>query len=86
MQRLTPKGIKNYLTTNYGGCRHNSEAMAIACRKTAKNKPYSPKDVFHLVVENEPIVGQYTHSYGFHTANGRAIIETFESEYYEACN
>lgn len=83
MQRLTPKGIKNYLTTNYGHCRHNAEAMAIACRKTAKGAGFSPKDVFHLVVENEPIEGVYTHSYGFQTRTGRAIIETFQGHYYE---
>ena len=40
-------------------------------------------DLFHLLVENKPINSLMTHSYGFHTANGRNIIETIKSKYYE---
>ena len=39
-------------------------------------------DLFHLLVENKPINSLMTHSYGFHTANGRNIIETIKSKYY----
>ncbi len=42
-----------------------------------------PWDIFLLVIENKPIKDLYTHSYGFHTANGRGIIERFKSYYYE---
>ena len=40
-------------------------------------------DLFHLLVENTPIPSLHTHSYGFHTANGRGIIERIKSYYYE---
>jgi hypothetical protein len=82
MKNLTAKGIKNYLDSNYGTCRHNPTAMAQAARYVAKRINCTPKEVFHLVVENEPISGFYTHSYGFHTALGRDIINAFEEQYY----
>ena len=40
-------------------------------------------DLFHLLVENEPINSLMTHSYGFHTANGRGIINRIKDYYYE---
>ena len=40
-------------------------------------------DLFYLLIENKPIPSLYTHSYGFHTANGRGIIERIKSYYYE---
>ena len=43
-------------------------------------------DLFHLLVENKPINSLMTHSYGFHTANGRGIIERIKSYYYEFTN
>ena len=43
-------------------------------------------DLFHLLVENKPIKRLMTHSYGFHTSGGRAIIESIQSKYYEYTN
>ena len=40
------------------------------------------KDLLHLLIENKPISALHTHSYGFHTASGRYIIETLKSKYY----
>lgn len=82
MKNLTAKGIKNYLDSKYGTCRHNPSAMAKAARCVAKRFSCTPKEVFHLVVEDEPISGGYTHSYGFHTAQGREIINDFQDKYY----
>lgn len=81
MQKLTAKSIETYLTENYGQCRHNAVAMAKSCQKTAKKFKVKPTDVFHFVVESEPI--GHSHSYGFHTAYGREIMNTFEQHYYE---
>ena len=36
-----------------------------------------------LAQKNKPISSLMTHSYGFHTANGRGIIERIKSYYYE---
>jgi hypothetical protein len=82
MTYLTARGIKNYLEKNYGVCRHNPAAMALAARNVAREIKCSPKEVFHFVVENEPIYGLWTHSYGFHTALGREIGNAFEGKYY----
>jgi hypothetical protein len=32
-------------------------------------------ELLYLLLENRPIADLHTHSYGFHTANGRHIIE-----------
>jgi len=34
-----------------------------------------------LLIENRPIDSLHTHSYGFHTANGRYIIDKMISNY-----
>jgi len=36
-----------------------------------------------LLLENKPINALHTHSYGFHTANGRSLIEGMQNAYYE---
>jgi len=36
-----------------------------------------------LLLENKPIDALHTHSYGFHTANGRSLIEGIQNTYYE---
>ena len=59
-------------------------AMAEAINQTREDMDYDNEwDLFHLLVENKPISSLMTHSYGFHTANGRNIIETIKSKYYE---
>jgi hypothetical protein len=40
-------------------------------------------ELLYLLLENRPIDAIHTHSYGFHTANGRHIIETIKEKYYE---
>jgi len=40
-------------------------------------------ELLQLLLENRPIVDLYTHSYGFHTANGREIINRLQDKYYE---
>ena len=36
-----------------------------------------------VLIENRPIDGLHTHSYGFHTANGRELINGIQNKYYE---
>ena len=83
---MTAKEITNYLTNEYGECRHDAYAMAKAINYISIALTISPWDLFHLLVENKPIHAKHTHSYGFHTANGRRIIETIQDKYYELTN
>ena len=41
------------------------------------------KEFMKLLFFNDPIPQLHTHSYGFHTATGRAIIESLKMKYYE---
>ena len=41
--------------------------------------------MMYLLLENSPI-DSYTHSYGFHTAYGRELINTMQDYYYKFNN
>ena len=79
---MTATQIKTYLENEYGECRHDAYAMSGAINDMAEEIDADEWDLFHLLVENKPINSLMTHSYGFHTANGRNIIETIKSKYY----
>lgn len=79
---ITQKYIKDYITDNYGELRHCPKAMKKALNETAKAESVSPIGLFHLVIENQPMSG--THSYGFHTAYGRHLIDTFSTYYHNS--
>ena len=79
---ITIAEARKYISENYGAPRHDVSLLVRACRNTAKeNEGFEPRDIFHLVIENLPI-GNATHSYGFHTAMGRHLIES-TINYYE---
>ena len=90
---MTATQISGYLKDTYGECRHDAYAMSKAINKFSKNMnsyisfhgdEYALKwSLFHLLVENKPISSLMTHNYGFHTANGRGIINTIQEKYYE---
>ena len=84
---MTATQITNYLVNEYGECKHDAYAMAEAINYIAEDLEYDNEwDLFHLLVENVPIKRLMTHSYGFHTRNGRSIIERIKSYYYEFTN
>ena len=76
---ISQKYIKDYITENYGEVRHDIKRMARACRIIAKIYGYTPKQIFHFMIEQEPLMG--THSYGFNTRYGREIRAEFEVKY-----
>lgn len=85
---ITQTYIKQYIQSNYGQLRHCPKALKKALNKTAKETNLNAQSLFHLLIENEPInMGDgsitRTHSYGFHTAYGRHLIETIQNYYYE---
>ena len=80
---MTATQIKTYLENEYGECKHDAYAMSEAINDMAEEIDADEWDLFHLLVENKPINRLMTHSYGFHTANGRGIIERIKNYYYE---
>ena len=84
---MTATQVKTYLENEYGECKHYAYALAEAINQTQQDMDYEDEwDLFHLLVENVPIKRLMTHSYGFHTSGGRAIIESIQSKYYEYTN
>ena len=81
---MTATEITNYLVNEYGECKHDAYALAEAINQTQQDMDYENEwDLFHLLVENKPINSLMTHSYGFHTENGRGIINRIKEYYYE---
>ena len=69
---------------------HCPECIALACNDMAEEygctdfaSGADPLDYLRLLFFNDPIKGMFTHSYGFHTATGRSIIEQIKQKYYE---
>ena len=79
---MNKQDVENYIKIDLGSIpRHDCEALANASKQTAKEIESTAWEVLQFVLENKPISGFYTHSYGFHTRLGREIIELFESNY-----
>ena len=88
--KLTSKKVKEYMEWRTDEeLRHCPDAVAEACNEMMRkfNNEFSgeldAKDLMKLLFFNDPISSLHTHSYGFHTATGRNIIETLKMKYYE---
>jgi hypothetical protein len=89
--KLTSKKVEKYFKSRTNQeLRHCPECIALACNDIANEyantdfaQAAKPKDYMRLLFFNDPIKGLFTHSYGFHTATGRNIIETLKEKYYE---
>ena len=80
---MTAKEVKNYIKNDLGmEPRHNCKALAKAITKIAKKFDENEYDLMYLLLENRPI-GSRTHSYGFHTAGGRNLIDSMAEYYHE---
>jgi len=78
--------VKDYIENTLGQTpRHNCSALAKAITRASKRFDQEETDMMHLLLENKAI-GGYTHSYGFHTAYGRELIETMQDYYYKFNN
>ena len=91
--KLTKKKVESYITERSGEeLRHCPDAIANACNEMMRkfNNEFSgeldAKDLMKLLFFNDPIPSLHTHSYGFHTATGRNIIETTQEYYYKYYN
>ena len=85
MTKLTIKKVKDYMSWRTDEeLRHCPECIALACNDAAiKFNHDNAKDLMKLLCFNDPIPSLHTHSYNFHTATGRHIIETIKDYYYE---
>ena len=89
--KLTSKKVIDYMSYRTDEeLRQCPEAIAAACNDVADEyshtefgKAAEPKDYMRLLFFNDPIKGMFTHSYGFHTATGRMLIEKLKDRYYE---
>ena len=89
--KITSKKVKEYMEWRTDEeLRHCPDCIAAACNEMVikfNNEFSTPKlnakDFMKLLFFNDPIPSLMTHSYGFHTATGRAIIESLKMKYYE---
>ena len=83
--KLTSRKVKQYVTWRSNqDLRHCPDCIAAACNDAAyKFNHHEAKDFLKLIFFNDPIPMLHTHSYGFHTATGRNIIQTVREYYHE---
>ena len=86
--RLTSKKVKEYVEWRTDEeLRQCPDCIAAACNDAAIEFNHDKAiDLMKLLFFNDPIKGMFTHSYGFHTATGRMLIEKLKSRYYEHKN
>jgi len=81
---MTGKQVEKYIMRDLGMIpRHDCYALADAITDMAKELDHDECELMYLLLENRPIDVLYTHSYGFHTTNGRGIINKLQEYYYE---
>ena len=81
---LTASMVRNYIETDLNSTpRHDCSSLASAINDMSKEVKYDAVELLWLMLENRPIDKLHTHSYGFHTSNGRHIINTIKEYYYE---
>ena len=81
---MTGKQVEKYIMIDLGMIpRHDCHALADAITEMGEELDYDECELMYLLLENREIPALHTHSYGFHTRNGREIIETIKEKYYE---
>jgi len=87
MTKLTAQKVKDYMSYRTpDGMRHCPECIAAACNDCAMVFNSDAKELMKLLLFNDPIPALHTHSYSFHTATGRHIIQTIQEYYHEYKN
>ena len=79
---MTKNQIETYIRVDLDSTpRHNCEALALAINEVADKLEHDSYALMELLLSNTPIVELHTHSYGFHTRNGRGLIESMRTAY-----
>ena len=85
--KITSKQVQDYFACRTDEeLRHCPDWISEACNEVIEQfnaDNVTAKDLLKLLFFNDPIPQLHTHSYGFHTATGRNIIETLKYKYYE---
>ena len=77
------KKIENYVKNEGWELKHSVDALSYAAIETANLfSDVEPMKVIKFMLGDVPI-GGFTHSYGFHTREGRAMREFFGTKYHE---
>lgn len=85
MQKITIKQLKGYFKNEIKQePRHDLAACKKSFNQLNKELKTDVINLVRLIFENIPIDSLHTHSYGFHTRNGRHLIQTFEQLYYNS--
>ena len=81
---MTGEQVRKYIE-NELGCEpvHDVDALASAIEEMAEEINANKRELMELLLNNRPITALHTHSYGFHTANGRGIINRLKEKYYK---
>ena len=84
---MTGEQVREYIE-NELGCDpvHDVDALASAIEEVSEEINADEQELMELLLNNKPINSLMTHSYGFHTANGRHIIESIQERYYGYTN
>ena len=81
---MTEEQIENYIINELDSTpRHNCKALAYAFNEVSSRTNIDAKKLMELLLNNKPIPEEHTHSYGFHTWQGRELIEGMQNFYYE---
>jgi len=81
---MTKDQVEMYIRTDLDSTpRHNCAALSSAINEVAEEVGHDSYALMELLLTNTPIPSLYTHSYGFHTANGRMLIESMQEKYEE---
>ena len=81
------KDLKNYFKNDLKvEPKHNLKACKYAFNTLNKEVNVNVLDLVYLIFENKPINSLNTHSYNFHTSNGRYLINQFKNLYYNYDN
>ena len=81
---MTSKQVKKYIVEDLDSePKHDCKALANAITEMSQQLAHDECELMWLLLGDVPINSLMTHSYGYHTGNGRYIIETLKEKYYE---
>jgi len=79
---MTKNQVEMYIRVDLDSTpRHDCGVLALAINEVAEEVGHDSYALMELLLINKPIPSLYTHSYGFHTANGRGLIESMQHAY-----
>ena len=79
---MTQEQVETYIRVDLDSKpRHDCSALSSAINEVAEEVGHDSHDLMELLLTNTPIPELNTHSYGFHTRNGRVLIESMQEKY-----